>query len=115
RTKRFDCLVLDLRLPDMSGIELLEKADAEFGLGELPVVVYTGKGLTPEEEARLRVLSRLVIPKDPRSTDRLLAETDSFLSRVETEQGTGGPRGEGGRPDGRVRPVRQPEPMLEGK
>ena len=50
----FDCVVLDLRLPDMSGFEVLERLRETPSLGEVPVVVFTGKELSPEEDARLR-------------------------------------------------------------
>src|SRR5262249_1064219 len=56
RQRAFDCLVLDLRLPDMSGIELVEKIRTELRLAEVPIIVYTGKDLTREEEARLKEL-----------------------------------------------------------
>jgi HAMP domain-containing protein/CheY-like chemotaxis protein/signal transduction histidine kinase len=81
----FDCLVLDLRLPDMDGLELLERIKQEFKLRNLPVIVYTGKELTREEEARLRALSEAIILKDVGSAERLLAETAMFLHRIESE------------------------------
>jgi CheY-like chemotaxis protein len=78
----YDCVVLDLRLPDMTGFELLEKmAQSESG-SELPVVVFTGKDLSPEEDARLHMLARSVIVKDVESPERLLDETALFLHRV---------------------------------
>ncbi len=80
----FDCLVLDLRLPDLSGLEVMEKIK-EMGLTDLPVIVYTGKDLTPDEEARLKELTQAIIPKDARSLERLLDETALFLHRVEAE------------------------------
>ncbi len=80
--ERFDCVVLDLRLPDMTGFELLEQlAQSESG-SELPVVVFTGKELSPEEDARLHMLARSVIVKDVESPERLLDETALFLHRV---------------------------------
>jgi CheY-like chemotaxis protein len=78
----FDCIVLDLRLPDMSGFEVLEKMHETPALAELPVVVFTGKELTPEEDARLRTLARSVVVKDVESPERLLDETALFLHRV---------------------------------
>ncbi len=83
--RSFDCVVLDLRLPDMTGFELLEKLHAEPELADLPVVVFTGKDLTPEEQARLRVLAKSVVLKDVQSPERLLDETALFLHRVVTE------------------------------
>ena len=50
RAGRFDCMVLDLGLPDMTGFDLIERIRGEAGLAELPIVVYTGKDLTPAEE-----------------------------------------------------------------
>ena len=85
RQENFDCLVLDLRLPDMDGLELLERIKQEFKLRNLPVIIYTGKELSREEEARLRALSEAIILKDVGSAERLLAETAMFLHRVESE------------------------------
>ncbi|HEX3969623.1 MAG TPA: HAMP domain-containing protein [Edaphobacter sp.] len=81
-TQRFDCVVLDLRLPDMSGFEVLERIHHSPSLSELPVVVFTGKDLTPEEDIRLRTLARSVVVKDVESPERLLDETALFLHRV---------------------------------
>jgi CheY-like chemotaxis protein len=78
----FDCVVLDLRLPDMSGFDVLEKINQSAALTELPVVVFTGKDLSPEEDARLHVLARSVVVKDVESPERLLDETALFLHRV---------------------------------
>jgi HAMP domain-containing protein/CheY-like chemotaxis protein/signal transduction histidine kinase len=84
----FDCMVLDLRLPDMTGFELLEQLGKVPAGNELPVVVFTGKDLTPEEDARLHMLARSVIVKDVESPERLLDETALFLHRVVTELST---------------------------
>jgi CheY-like chemotaxis protein len=78
----FDCCVLDLRLPDMTGFELLEKMQAESGLREIPVVVFTGKSLTPDEEKHLRVMAKSIVLKDVQSPERLFDETALFLHRV---------------------------------
>jgi CheY-like chemotaxis protein len=78
----FDCVVLDLRLPDMSGFEILERLAANPTLSEVPVVVFTGKELTAEEDARLRTLARSVVVKGVESPERLLDETALFLHRV---------------------------------
>jgi HAMP domain-containing protein/CheY-like chemotaxis protein/signal transduction histidine kinase len=78
----FDCVVLDLRLPDMSGVEVLERMHESPILVELPVVVFTGKELAPDEDARLRTLARSVVVKDVESPERLLDETALFLHRV---------------------------------
>jgi CheY-like chemotaxis protein len=80
--EQFDCVVLDLRLPDMTGFELLEQLGQSKPGSELPVVVFTGKDLSPEEDARLHMLARSVIVKDVESPERLLDETALFLHRV---------------------------------
>jgi CheY-like chemotaxis protein/signal transduction histidine kinase/HAMP domain-containing protein len=80
--RSFDCAVVDLRLPDMSGFELLERFQADPPLRELPVVVFTGKELNDEEETRLRQLAKSVVLKDVQSPERLLDETALFLHRV---------------------------------
>jgi len=81
----FDCMVLDLRLPDMSGFEVLERLRDTPPLADLPVVVFTGKELSAEEDARLRVLARSVVVKGVESPERLLDETALFLHRVVTD------------------------------
>ena len=81
----FDCVVLDLRLPDMSGFDLLERIHAEPGLAQTPVVVFTGKELEPEEQIRLKRMAKSIVLKDVRSPERLLDETALFLHRVVTE------------------------------
>jgi len=78
----FDCMVLDLRLPDMSGFDVLERLRDSPSLGDLPVVVFTGKDLSPEEDARLHTLARSVVVKGVESPERLLDETSLFLHRV---------------------------------
>ncbi len=80
----FDCVVLDLRLPDMSGFDILERFREVPSLTNLPVVVFTGKDLSPEEDARLHMLARSVVVKGVESPERLLDETALFLHRVVT-------------------------------
>jgi CheY-like chemotaxis protein len=82
RERPRDCVVLDLRLPDMSGFDVLERMRDEAGLAEVPVVVFTGKELSAEEETRLRTLARSVVVKGVESPERLLDETALFLHRV---------------------------------
>jgi CheY-like chemotaxis protein/signal transduction histidine kinase len=77
-----DCVVLDLRLPDMSGIDLLERLSENTESSDVPVVVFTGKVLSVEEDARLRMLARSVIVKRVESPERLLDETALFLHRL---------------------------------
>jgi HAMP domain-containing protein/CheY-like chemotaxis protein/signal transduction histidine kinase len=78
----YDCVVLDLRLPDMSGFEVLERIRDDERLRDVPVVVFTGKELAPEEDAQLRSMARSVVVKGVESPDRLLDETALFLHRV---------------------------------
>jgi CheY-like chemotaxis protein len=82
KDESFDCVVLDLRLPDMTGFEVLEQLRDNPNLKDLPVVVFTGRELTPEEDAQLRSLARSVVVKDVESPERLLDETALFLHRV---------------------------------
>jgi HAMP domain-containing protein/CheY-like chemotaxis protein/signal transduction histidine kinase len=77
-----DCAVLDLRLPDMTGFEVLERLRDTPALADLPVVVFTGKELSPEEDAQLHTLARSVVVKGVESPERLLDETSLFLHRV---------------------------------
>jgi HAMP domain-containing protein/signal transduction histidine kinase/DNA-binding response OmpR family regulator len=81
----FDCVVLDLRLPDMTGFDLLEKVHAEPALTDVPVVVFTGKDLSTEEQARLKAMAKSIVLKDVQSPERLLDETALFLHRVVTD------------------------------
>ncbi|MGH8503407.1 MAG: response regulator, partial [Gammaproteobacteria bacterium] len=81
----YDCVVLDLRLPDMSGFEVLERIRDLEALSELPVVVFTGKELSAEEDAQLRTLARSVVVKGVESPERLLDETALFLHRIITD------------------------------
>jgi CheY-like chemotaxis protein/CHASE3 domain sensor protein len=80
-----DCMVLDLKLPDMSGFELLENLGRDEGRILPPVVIYTGKDLTIEEESRLRRYSDSIIIKGAKSPERLLDEVSLFLHRVESD------------------------------
>ncbi|HJY33407.1 MAG TPA: response regulator, partial [Vicinamibacterales bacterium] len=80
-----DCVVLDLKLPDMSGFEVLQRIGEIDGLADMPVVVFTGRELSPDEDARLHSLARSVVVKGVESPERLLDETSLFLHRVVTE------------------------------
>jgi CheY-like chemotaxis protein len=82
RSDSFDCCVVDLRLPDMSGFELLEQMQADPALRDLPVVVFTGKDLSHEEEHRLKLVAKSIVLKDVQSPERLFDETALFLHRV---------------------------------
>jgi CheY-like chemotaxis protein len=81
----FDCCVLDLRLPDMSGFELLDRIQMEPSLAQLPIVVFTGKDLTPDEEKQLKTVAKSIVLKDVQSPERLFDETALFLHRVVTD------------------------------
>lgn len=83
RNGYFDCVVLDLGLPDMSGFQLIEQIKNDVNLAKLPIVVYTGKELTQAEETQLKRLAETIIVKDVRSPERLLDETALFLHRVQ--------------------------------
>jgi CheY-like chemotaxis protein len=78
----YDCCVVDLRLPDMSGFELLERMQADATLRNVPVVVFTGKELSGAEEARLKLAAKSIVVKDVQSPERLFDETALFLHRV---------------------------------
>jgi CheY-like chemotaxis protein len=82
RSRHFDCLVLDLRLPDISGFDLIELIGQDAALAKLPIVVFTGKELSPTEESRLRTVAKSILLKDVRSPERLFDETALFLHRV---------------------------------
>jgi CheY-like chemotaxis protein len=81
--QRYDCMVLDLKLPEMGGFDLLEKIKEEEKLSSIPVIVYTGKELTRRDETELRKFADTIVVKDASSPERLLDETSLFLHRVE--------------------------------
>jgi CheY-like chemotaxis protein len=83
RTRHFDCMVLDLGLPDMSGFEFIDRMKTELEIHDIPIVVYTGRELTRKEESELKRIAEAIIVKDVRSPERLLDETALFLHRVE--------------------------------
>ena len=85
RGATFDCMVMDLNLPDMNGYELLQQMTDQDGVSFPPVIVYTGRTLSRDEEMRLRRFSKSIIIKDARSPERLLDEVTLFLHQVESE------------------------------
>ena len=82
RATRFDCVILDLRLPDISGFELLENIRQNPERRELPIVVCTGKDLTDNDSVRLARMAESVVLKDVQSPERLLDEVSLFLHLV---------------------------------
>ncbi|AKU23479.1 response regulator [Massilia sp. NR 4-1] len=85
RSTVFDCMIIDLKLPDMQGNELLQRMSREPIASFPPVIVYTGRNLTRAEEADLHKYSRSIIIKGARSPERLLDEVTLFLHKVESE------------------------------
>ncbi|QCI12097.1 response regulator [Pseudomonas putida] len=85
RENIYDCMIIDLKLPDMLGNELLKRMTAEDIRSFPPVIVYTGRNLTREEEADLLKYSRSIIIKGARSPERLLDEVTLFLHKVESQ------------------------------
>ena len=85
RTRPCDCVVLDLRLPDMSGFEVLERMRGDATLADVPVVVFTGRELSAEEDAQLHTMARSIVVKGVELPERLLDETALFLHRVITD------------------------------
>jgi CheY-like chemotaxis protein len=85
RQEPYDCVVLDLRLPDMTGFEVLEEISRDDGLAEVPVVVFTGRELSAEEDAQLHTMARSIVVKGVESPERLLDETALFLHRIVTD------------------------------
>ncbi len=82
RRDQVDCVVLDLKLPDMSGFEVLETIRDDAELRDVPVVVFTGRELSADEDATLHTMARSVVVKGVESPERLLDETALFLHRV---------------------------------
>jgi len=80
-----DCVVLDLRLPDMTGFDVLNELRNDPAIPDIPVVVFTGRELSPEEDAQLHTMARSIVVKGVESPERLLDETALFLHRVITD------------------------------
>jgi CheY-like chemotaxis protein len=85
RDQPCDCVVLDLRLPDMTGFDVLERIREDSALSDVPVVVFTGRELSAEEDAQLHTMARSIVVKGVESPERLLDETSLFLHRIVTE------------------------------
>ncbi|WP_322101610.1 response regulator [Paraburkholderia sp. J41] len=103
----FDCIVTDLTLPDGTGYDLLETLAGEAGVAPLPVIVYTGRMLSDDDEQRLRRYSKSIIIKGARSPERLLDEVTLFLHSVEAQLAPEQQR--------MLRAVRQRDDTFEGK
>ena len=80
-----DCIVLDLKLPDMTGFEILERMRDDETLSGIPVIVFTGRQLSAEEDAQLHAMARSVVVKGVESPERLLDETALFLHSIIAE------------------------------
>ena len=85
QNERFDCIIIDLGLPDMSGFELMEKIKESEQLNKIPIIVYTGRDMNKDEARQLEKLANTVVLKTSDSTERLLDETALFLHRVESK------------------------------
>ncbi|MBF0203259.1 MAG: response regulator [Desulfamplus sp.] len=81
----FDCMILDLGLPDISGFELMDKINSDPQIEMLPIIVFTGRDLTAEETQKLEQYSASIVLKNAVSMERLIDETALFLHRVESE------------------------------
>jgi signal transduction histidine kinase/CheY-like chemotaxis protein len=84
-TTHFDCIVIDLGLPDMNGLDLIRAIHEKYGPHAPPLIVYTGRELSRQEETELRLISDSIVIKNARSPERLLDETALFLHRVQTK------------------------------
>jgi CheY-like chemotaxis protein/two-component sensor histidine kinase len=82
RARKFDCVILDLKLPDITGFELLSEIQKDETLRDVPIVVFTGRDLTADEETELRQRAKSIVLKGVQSPERLLDETALFLHRV---------------------------------
>lgn len=105
--QHFDCAVVDLKLPGMSGMELIRRIRQISAFATLPIIIYTGKELTRKEETELRRFSEAIVIQDVKSPERLLDETALFLHRVRTKL-----------PEAKrkmIVQVRQVDPVLAGK
>jgi len=103
----FDCMILDLGLPDIPGFELLDIIENEPEIEKTPVIIYTGRELTAEEAQKLDQYSASIVMKSVDSFDRLLDETALFMHRVESDM-----------PEAHqdmIRKIRSTESVLHGK
>ncbi len=85
KKKRFDCMILDLGLPDISGFELLDRINSDHSVETTPVIIYTGRELSQEENEKLERYASSIVVKSAVSMERLLDETALFMHRVESD------------------------------
>ncbi len=83
RSRTFDCMILDLGLPDISGVDFLTRMKEDDSIVEIPIIVYTGKELTHKEEAIINEYAEKIIIKGVKSAEKLIDETTLFLHRIE--------------------------------
>jgi CheY-like chemotaxis protein len=83
--EKFDCIIIDLGLPDMTGFELMEKIKESEQFNKIPIIVYTGRDMNKDEARKLEKLANTVVLKTSDSKERLLDETALFLHRVESK------------------------------
>jgi CheY-like chemotaxis protein len=83
REKEFDCVVIDLKQPDMNAFEFIRRLQEQPGGRELPVIIFTGNNLSPEDEHKIAEVAKSTLVRCVRSAERLLEETALFLHRVE--------------------------------
>ena len=107
RDQKVDCLIADLGLPDMDGRDLVDKIRQDLNLIDLPIIAYTGKDLTDEQERDLKRKVQTVILKDIRSSERLLAETAFYLHRKQNNMSESRRR--------LIESFRSKDPLLAGK
>ncbi len=85
KSEKFDCMVLDLGLKDLSGFDVLEKIHKEEGVDKVPVIIYTARELSRKEDETLKRYGGSIILKGAHSFERLLDETTLFLHQVESD------------------------------
>jgi CheY-like chemotaxis protein len=107
KSRPYDAMILDLRLPDMEGEELIGRLQSEVGLLQVPIIVHTAKDLTEREEELLSRVTSAIVLKDPMSPDRLIQETALFLHRPSSDGAPAGQRGS--------EPIPPKDPALKGK
>ena len=85
--RTFDCMVLDLGLPDIPGLQLIHQIEHDLHLRDLPIIVYTGKELSKQEETELRMVAEAIVVKGVKSPERLLDETALYVRPINNPDG----------------------------